>query len=78
MALVIDMRRDVPVSNIKGYVDKLKVGRLNRFILMLTFRGMLIKRAYPVEEFRRMACEAGWVNPRIEIAPLGFEAWLTM
>jgi hypothetical protein len=37
---------------------------------------MLIKRAYRLEEIRRMAIEAGWTEPRIESSPLGFEAWM--
>jgi hypothetical protein len=32
--------------------------------------GMLIKRAYPIEEFRRMAIAAGWTDLRIEWSPL--------
>jgi hypothetical protein len=29
-----------------------------------------------LEEMRRMAVEAGWVEPRIEASPVGFEAWM--
>jgi hypothetical protein len=29
-----------------------------------------------LEEMRRMATEAGWIEPRIDSSPLGFEAWL--
>jgi ubiquinone/menaquinone biosynthesis C-methylase UbiE len=76
-ALLIDMRRDVPVSELQAYVNKLGIGLLNRWFMMLTFRTMLIKRAYPIEEIRRMAKEAGWLEPRIETAPVGFEAWMT-
>jgi ubiquinone/menaquinone biosynthesis C-methylase UbiE len=76
-ALLIDMRRDVPLTELRRYVSRLGVSRLNRWFMMLAFRGMLIKRAYPLEEVRRMAAEAGWVGPQIEVAPLGFEAWMT-
>jgi ubiquinone/menaquinone biosynthesis C-methylase UbiE len=76
-ALLIDMRRDVSVAEIQRYVDGLGVSRLNRWFMMLSFRGMLIKRAYPLEEIRRMALEASWVEPRIESSPLGFSAWTT-
>jgi ubiquinone/menaquinone biosynthesis C-methylase UbiE len=76
-ALLIDMRRDVSVAEIRRYVDGLGVSRLNRWFMMLSFRGMLIKRAYPIEEIRRMAIAAGWTDPRIESSPLGFEAWMT-
>src|ERR1700761_463474 len=75
-ALLIDMRRDVSVPAIRRYVDGLGVSRLNRWFMMLSFRGMLIKRAYPIEEIRRMAVAAGWTDPRIESSPLGFEAWM--
>jgi ubiquinone/menaquinone biosynthesis C-methylase UbiE len=75
-ALLIDMRRDVSVAEVRRYVDGLGVSRLNRWFMMLTFRGMLIKRAYPLEEIRRMAVAAGWTDPRIESSPLGFEAWM--
>ncbi len=76
MALLIDMRRDVPVAEVKRYVDGLGVSRLNRWFMMVVFRGMLIKRAYPLEEIRRMAMEAGWAELRIDPSPMGFEAWM--
>jgi ubiquinone/menaquinone biosynthesis C-methylase UbiE len=76
-AMLIDMRRDVPLPEVKRYIDKLGVGWLNRLFMMFVFRNMLIKRAYPIEEIRRMANEAGWANPRIDVSPIGFEAWTT-
>ena len=65
------------MASIKQYVDGLGVSRLNRWFMMFVFRSMLIKRAYPLEEIRRMAIEAGWVEPRIDPSPMGFEAWMT-
>jgi ubiquinone/menaquinone biosynthesis C-methylase UbiE len=76
-ALLIDMRRDVPVAELQRYVDGLGVSRLNRWFMMCVFRCMLIKRAYPLEEIRHMAEEAGWAETRIETSPVGFEAWTT-
>src|SRR5262252_5375977 len=64
-ALLIDMRRDASIADVRQYVDGLGVGWLNRWFMMFTFRTMLIKRAYPLEEIRRMAIEAGWAAPRI-------------
>ena len=75
--LLIDMRRDVPVTELQQYVNGLGVSRLNRWFMMFVFRAMLIRRAYPIEEIRRMATEAGWTEPRIEISQVGFEAWMT-
>ena len=76
-AMLIDMRRDVSVPELQRYVNGLGVSRLNRWFMMLSFRGMLIKRAYPIEEIRRMAAAAGWSEPRIDTSPLGFAAWTT-
>ena len=76
-ALLIDMRRDVALADIKRYVDNLGVSWLNRRFMMFTFRHMLIKRAYPLDEIRRMATQAGWSGLRIETGPLGFDAWTT-
>ena len=45
--------------------------------MMLTFRHMLIKRAYPLDEIRSMAAAAGWTTSASKPAPLGFEAWTT-
>jgi ubiquinone/menaquinone biosynthesis C-methylase UbiE len=76
-ALLIDMRRDASMTEVKQYVEGLGVNRLNRWFMLFVFRNMLIKRAYPLEEFRRMAIDAGWVQPRIDTSRMGFEAWLT-
>jgi ubiquinone/menaquinone biosynthesis C-methylase UbiE len=76
-ALLIDMRRDVSVDELRKYVDGLGVSWFSRKFMMATFRGMLIKRAYPLEEIRRMAAEAGWKDVRLETTPVGFAAWVT-
>lgn len=76
-ALLIDMRRDASIAGIRQYVKGLGVSRLNRWFMMLVFRTTLIKRAYLLEEIRRMAREAGWAEPRIDPSPVGFEAWMT-
>ena len=41
-AMLIDMRRDVSVPELQRYVNGLGVSRLNRWFMMLSFRGMLI------------------------------------
>jgi ubiquinone/menaquinone biosynthesis C-methylase UbiE len=76
-ALLIDMRRDASIAEIRQYVKGLGVSLLNRWFMMFVFRHMLIKRAYPLEEIRRMAREAGWAEPTIDSSPMGFEAWMT-
>jgi len=75
--MLIDMRRDVSVDELRKYINGWGVSWFNRKVMMATFRGMLIKRAYPLEEIKRMAAEAGWKDVRIETTPVGFAAWVT-
>jgi ubiquinone/menaquinone biosynthesis C-methylase UbiE len=75
-ALLIDLRRDVSMAEIKHHIGAMGVGRLNYWFMMFTFRNILIKRAYSLEAIQRMAAEAGWVEPRIASSSVGFEAWL--
>ena len=76
-ASLIDMRRDVSFTEIKRYVNSLGVHFLNRWFMMLLFRLMVIKRAYPADEIRNMAHQAAWIEPEVEITAVGFEAWMT-
>ena len=75
--LLIDMRRDVSLAALKHYVDGLDLGWLNRWFMMLVFRTSLIKRAYSLDDIRRMTGKAGWAHLHIEVTPLGFEAWMS-
>ena len=72
-ALLIDMRRDVSIAALKHYVGGLGLGWPNRCFMLLVFRTSLIKRAYTLDDIRRMSSEAGWTQSRIEITSLGFE-----
>jgi ubiquinone/menaquinone biosynthesis C-methylase UbiE len=76
-ALLIDLRRDVSMAELRRYVDGMGVGWWNRRLIMLVFRHMLIRRAATLADVRRMMAEAGWIDPRIETTPVGFEAWMT-
>jgi ubiquinone/menaquinone biosynthesis C-methylase UbiE len=75
-ALLIDMRRDASLAEIRRYVEALGVGWATRLFMMATFRLMLRKRAYPLEEVRHMMRQALWSEPRLETSPIGFEAWM--
>lgn len=75
-ALVIDLRRDVEMAEIKRYVENGSLGLINRWFIRLSFRHMLIKRAYLLAEMRRMIAEAGWTDFRLDSEEIGFEAWM--
>jgi ubiquinone/menaquinone biosynthesis C-methylase UbiE len=52
--LIIDLRRDASMESIRQAVAEMKVGMLNGIITKLTFRHMLLKRAYTKSEFEQM------------------------
>jgi ubiquinone/menaquinone biosynthesis C-methylase UbiE len=53
-ALIIDMRGDASRDSIKEAANGMKAGAVNRMIVYLTFRFMLVKRAYTRADFERM------------------------
>jgi ubiquinone/menaquinone biosynthesis C-methylase UbiE len=75
-ALIVDMRRDASMAGVKRYVKTLGADLLDRWFIMLVFRFVLIKRAYPPEEFQRMVVAAGWCPAKMNLSDTGFEAWL--
>lgn len=74
-ALIIDLRRDVSQHAVNQYIDKMGVGFLNGLVMKLTFRFMLIKRAYTKEEFRQFAAQTPFSRYEIDEGPIGFEVW---
>jgi ubiquinone/menaquinone biosynthesis C-methylase UbiE len=75
-ALIIDLRRDAPKQMIDEYVEKMKMGAINSLVTKLTFRLMLLKRAYTRDEFNQFISESGFENFDIQEVPIGFEIWL--
>ncbi len=76
-ALLIDMRRDSSLAEIKACVQSLGGNWFHRRLNLFIFRRILLKRAYPLDAIRRMAAEAGWTDLHITVASIGFEAWTT-
>ncbi len=74
--LIIDLRRDTPMSEIKRYVNTMGAGALNRWVTLFTFRFMLLKRAYTKPELERMLTNIPFGKKEVRSAELGFEVWL--
>ena len=52
--VIIDLRRDASMAEIKRMVDGMHLNAVNRLMTTLTFRLMLLKRAYTKEELEKM------------------------
>lgn len=76
-ALIIDLRHDASPEAINDCVKGMGLGFFNRLLTRLTFKYMLVKRAYTQEQFRDMAVETPFKGCDIQTDPLGLEASLT-
>ena len=75
-ALIIDLRRDASMESISEAVERMNVNALNAFITKLTFRYMLLKRAYTRCEFEEMISRTKFSSVRIEENLIGLEILL--
>lgn len=76
-ALIIDLRRDAAKESIAQAVNDMNVGAVNRVITKLTFRFMLLKRAYTKQEFEELISETRFHDIEIRDDLIGLEIWLT-
>jgi ubiquinone/menaquinone biosynthesis C-methylase UbiE len=56
-ALIIDLRRDASMQSISQAVEGMHLGIVNAMVTRLTFRFMLLKRAYTREEFQQLLAQ---------------------
>lgn len=75
-AIIIDLRRDTPKEDIDAHVDNMHVGAINAAFIKLSFRVMLLKRAYTRPEFEEFIAESGFTKFDIREENVGFEITL--
>ena len=76
-ALIVDLRRDVSPRDIDRYVDRMGMSLFSRWMTKLTFRLMLLKRAYTRDELDKMVTQTEFTKTEIAENEIGFEVWLT-
>lgn len=74
IGLIIDLRRDVSMTEINRHVDTLDLSPWNRLITGLTFRFMLLKRAYTTQEFEDILQTVDFNKSNIQTTDIGMEA----
>jgi ubiquinone/menaquinone biosynthesis C-methylase UbiE len=75
-AVVLDLRRDVPMSEIGRYFRAIGLSTINRWITLATFRFMLLKRAYTPAQFEAMLADIPFRSKEIRLVDIGVELWL--
>ena len=76
-ALIIDLRRDASVESINQAVNAMNVGAVNGVITKLTFRFMLLKRAYTRSEFEELVSQTNFSDMEIREDLIGLEILLS-
>ena len=76
-ALIIDLRRDASKQSVGQAVDAMNLGSVNRVITKLTFRFMLLQRAYTKAEFEELVTDSNFADMEIAESPIGLEILLT-
>lgn len=75
-ALIIDLRRDTSQESVNKAVEKMALGAVNTFITKLTFRFVLLKRAYTKDDFERFLSQTDFGPARIEEDLIALDIWL--
>ncbi len=75
-ALILDLRKDTPWEEIASYISKAYVGPLNRWIYKITFKHLLLKRAYTEEQMTALVRESDFKSGEITKELIGMEVRL--
>jgi ubiquinone/menaquinone biosynthesis C-methylase UbiE len=75
-ALIIDLRRDTPQKAVNQMVDEMHLGLGSAVLTKLTFRFMLLKRAYTRGEFEQFLSQTRFGKVDIQESLTGLEVWL--
>lgn len=75
--LIIDLRRDVSQHEIDRHVEGIGTNAINKLMINLVFRTVLLKRAYTKEQFRQMLSRVDFREVDIRQENIGFDIWLT-
>lgn len=76
-AVIVDLRKDVPIEEIDAYVRQSGRTIFDAWITKQVFRRLLIKRAYTQEALEQMAAESRFGACRINAEAIGLEVRLT-
>jgi ubiquinone/menaquinone biosynthesis C-methylase UbiE len=75
-AVIADMRRDASARDIEAELKGMRLGPLNQALVRWTFKHMLLKSAYSLEEMRAFVAQTPFGTCKIETHGIGFEVWL--
>ena len=75
-AMIIDLDKNATPALIADAVRDMRLGPINGWITRMTFKHLLLKRAYRPEDMRAMARQSRFHTCELELDGIGFEALL--
>jgi len=75
-ALIVDLRRDAPLESIYEEVGRMGLGYFSEAATRLTFRFMLLKRAYTKSDFEELFRRTKFRSVEMEERGIGLDVWL--
>lgn len=72
-AVIIDLRRDATQQSVNALVDQMGLSWVSTIFTKLTFRMMLLKRAYTRSEFEKFVSQTAFDRVDIRETPTGLE-----
>lgn len=75
-ALIIDLRRDASMSQIRAEISRMHLGVFSSLMTRLAFRFMLLKRAYTRNQFLNLLAQARFSSTRIDEIGIGLDIQL--
>jgi ubiquinone/menaquinone biosynthesis C-methylase UbiE len=76
-AIIHDLRPDTPAAAIRRHVAGMGLGRIHSLFVNLTFKQVLLKRAYSEAHFRSMVAQTPFRECEIRSESIGLEVVLT-
>ena len=76
VGVISDLRRDASQADIDLEIKGMGLGRIDQIFTRWTFRAMLLKSAYRVDEMKAMVVKTPFGKCRIDITGIGFQVWL--
>jgi ubiquinone/menaquinone biosynthesis C-methylase UbiE len=76
-AVIIDLNKNASPGLIAEAVKEMQLGLINRRLTQLTFKFLLLKRAYRPEDMQSMAEKSHFRSCDLRLNGIGFEAYLS-
>jgi ubiquinone/menaquinone biosynthesis C-methylase UbiE len=75
-AVIMDLRGDASMTDIKTHVDSMGLNPINKFMTTWTFKNMLLKNAYTAADIQAMVAQTSFGVCDIRQNSIGMDIWL--